>query len=184
MQLSYVQLVSIDTDFVRDHERNLRSTMLPVEKSNRSLASLVSCSWIKVGKTTSPPQQKDQAKIVQIGARRRRLLIATATTKSENASGGVAASHAGATCNGRAACHVLSLTVDSPWHTIVSPSWRFKDESSTLTDQLKYRHDTAVTQYPVQNQHQSSPAPPGRAVPGARPPGHHRSTLACIMHFE
>ena len=103
---------------------------------------------------------------MQIGARRRRLLIATATTKSQNASGGVAAWHAGVTCNGRATGHISSLNVYTPWHMNASPPWRFADESSTLTTDS--RTDTAncilmANEPHAGTQNHSSPACPRRA---------------------
>jgi hypothetical protein len=125
-------------------------------------------------------RQKDPAKIVQIGARRRRLLIATATTKSQNASGGVAAWHAGVTCNGRATGHISSLNVYTPWHMNASPPWRFADESSTLTTDS--RTDTAncilmANEPHAGTQDHSSPACPrwsglqsSRGAGGARAP--------------
>ena len=111
-------------------------------------------------------RQKDPAKIVQVGARRRCSLIniATATTNSQNVSGGVAASHASVTCNGRAACQISSMHVYSPSHTNASPSWMFADESSTLTHvhQLKYRHcpmhPIAVSRMPKPSTNAAQPA--------------------------
>ena len=50
-KLSYVQLVSTDTDFIRDRERNLRSSLLPGEESNDFLTRMVSHSRLIAGKT-------------------------------------------------------------------------------------------------------------------------------------
>ena len=119
-------------------------------------------------------RQKDPSKIVQIGARRRCLLIAiaTATTKSQNAPSGVVASHAGVACNGRAACHVLSLDVHSQLHTNARLSWRFADESSSY---INFDQPIQVPTLPpncneahAEHQHQSSPASPRRAGPQSR----------------
>ena len=105
---------------------------------------------------------------MQIGARRRRLLIATATTKSQNASGGVAAWHAGVTCNGRATGHISSLNVYTPWHMNASPPWRFADESSTLTTDSRTDTSTAncilmANEPHAGTQNHNSPACPRRA---------------------
>ena len=42
-----MQLVSIDTDFIRDCERNLRSSLLPGEESNGFLTRLVTGTAIQ-----------------------------------------------------------------------------------------------------------------------------------------
>ena len=72
LQYLHVQLVSIDTDFIRDCERNLRSSLLPGKESNGFLTRVVSRSRLTAGKTMLPLlSKKDRVKIVQLGASQR-----------------------------------------------------------------------------------------------------------------
>ena len=124
-----LKAILIDTDFIKDCEWHLRSSFFPGEDGNGFQTRMALCSWLVAGGGAAA-QQKDCAKNRENRIRPRRAqtpisiatttATATATAKFEIAPGGAEGPHADVTCNGSAACKVLSLNVRS--HGIRTPS--------------------------------------------------------------